>query len=312
MIMEILREREKELTEKFVKQKQQIKETQKELIEVRQQIREIDEGEIQRELEEELKELSDNELDGPHWKEPGNKRGRITEQELEIPEEEENEEPKRKRRKMEIREILEEISESESEDGILSDEELKRGLTLMGINDGEITQEQINVYRELLNRGEREIDIMEHLTGSRNRPGETSERPLEIRETPRPEEREMRNGIPQLFHKICEREGTERIDNLIKWYEYAQRFQEEIEKMKRKNLMLTEKEIVGKIYDKIREQYPKYTRENIRKKNEVARKIWRIFSKIGGKEKIRKMKRASSWKIEKLSIKQIQEWEQTL
>ena len=119
-------------------------------------------------------------------------------------------------------------------------------------------------------------------------------------------------SISELYHELCKVAKREKRDNLLRWYNYMERVKEEMEEMKEKDFFMTEREAMGIIYDEINKQYPKYSREGIRKKTDTAKKIYRVYSQMGRKEKIRKVKKASVKKFKVLTMEQIEEWEQTL
>jgi hypothetical protein len=119
-------------------------------------------------------------------------------------------------------------------------------------------------------------------------------------------------SISELYHELCKVTKKEKRDNLLRWYNYMEKVKEEMEKMKEKDSFMTEREAMGIIYDEINKQYPRYSREGIRKKTDTAKKVYRVYSQMGGKEKIRKVRKASVKKFKVLTMEQIEKWEQTL
>lgn len=250
--MNTLHERKNDLEKEKVELTKRLKDIDEELKRIYEQIRQNDESEIQQEIEQEASDLQDGLSQGRYWKKPSEKRKRKQNEEIirtedeEAVEEECRDERKRIRKwKVEIKELLEEVPESE-----------------------------LNGTVETIERN--------------------------------------REDIAQLFDEVCKQEKMEKRDNLLRWYDYAQRLSLEITEIMEKDALMSKDLAVGKIYDKIMERYPSYTRENIRKKTEVARKVYRIYSQVGGKEKIKRIKKTSIRKIGKLTVEQIQEWERSL
>lgn len=118
--------------------------------------------------------------------------------------------------------------------------------------------------------------------------------------------------IPFLFNKICKNKKEMKRNNLLEWYDFAQRLQEEIRQIKERDILLEDKAIMGQFYDQIQEHYTDYSRNTIQKRVERARKIYRIFSQTGEREKIKRIKNTNIKKFSEITIEQITEWEKEL
>ena len=126
---------------------------------------------------------------------------------------------------------------------------------------------------------------------------------------------EIMDGLTQLFHNACEQERKLKKNKrkvFLSWYEYIEEFNRRIEILKREEITITTRVITERLYKEIKEKCVIYNSDNIRKKTEKAKKIYRILSKIGGKEKIGKLEKLNTEKFAKLTIGEIEEWEKSL
>ena len=123
---------------------------------------------------------------------------------------------------------------------------------------------------------------------------------------------EILEGLTQLFHDACEQEKRVKKNKrkgFLLWYEYAEEFNRKLEMQRKEEPMIATRMLIGRLYREIKEKCLIYSDDNIKKKSEKARKIYRILSKVGGKEKIRKLKKCNSENFVKLTVEEIKEWE---
>ncbi len=108
-------------------------------------------------------------------------------------------------------------------------------------------------------------------------------------------EQEEISKLSSLYLQACEKEERRDKKNriIIKyWFNFAEEYIRRTVEISKEEEFITESTIVKKINKKIEEETG-WTRENIRKKVEGARKIYYLFSRIG-KEKIKRIKETSA------------------
>ena len=122
-------------------------------------------------------------------------------------------------------------------------------------------------------------------------------------------EGEIFGEISQLYFSVCEQEKIVFIGKrkmLEIYYEFGKRFEEKLE------ILLEEyhKEptAINKLINEILEGGINHNRRSILRKLGKVRKIYRIISANGGKEKIRRLKHLNSEDYLKFSFKGIEEW----
>src|SRR5436190_15563537 len=115
--------------------------------------------------------------------------------------------------------------------------------------------------------------------------------------------------ISRLYYKLCKQEGIlfeGKRGTMEIYYEFEKRFEEKI------NILLEEyqkeKTAINKIIEEIIGGGINHDRRNIIRKSEKARKIYRIISVDGGKEKIRRLKFLNSEDYMKFNFGEIEEW----
>jgi len=127
--------------------------------------------------------------------------------------------------------------------------------------------------------------------------------------------KEILGGLTQLFYNAYEQEKRvekNKRKGFLLWYEYTEEFNKRLEIQKKEEPMIATRMITGRLYREIKEKCLMYSDDNIRKKSEKAKKIHRILSKVGGKEKIRKLKKLNTESFAKLTIEEIEEWEREM
>jgi hypothetical protein len=141
---------------------------------------------------------------------------------------------------------------------------------------------------------------------------EDTETNLEFESVPEEHDKD----IAFLFEKANvqdKRTKSEQRKGILNWYEYAEELRNEMVKEQEKDEWITDKDAIKNIYKKIEEKYPgKYTNNTKSKRTVLARKIHRIFSQYGGRERIMKLRKTSIRNFKELTNEQIEEWEQTL
>ena len=91
------------------------------------------------------------------------------------------------------------------------------------------------------------------------------------------------------------------------YYEFGKKFEEKINTLLDDELD-EEATVVSKIIEEIMKNGISHNRKNIVRRSEKARKIYKIISVEGGKEKIRKLKNLNSEDYMKFNFKEIEEW----
>ena len=131
----------------------------------------------------------------------------------------------------------------------------------------------------------------------------------EIEEFDIKQDAEISGEISQMYVKVCEQEKIVFIEKrkmLEIYYEFGKRFEEKLE------ILLEEyhKEptAINKLINEILEGGINHNRRSILRKLGKVRKIYRIISANGGKEKIRRLKHLNSEDYLKFSYKGIEEW----
>jgi ribosomal protein L15 len=117
--------------------------------------------------------------------------------------------------------------------------------------------------------------------------------------------------LSRLYIKAYKREmGREKLNRKIIgfWYNYAEKFKERIEEIQNEDSLVAPRTAIHRIYEEINAEIPEWSRENLKKKTEGARKIYYLFSKIG-KTKIKKIKETSMDTILKGTWEEIYELE---
>src|SRR5438045_9576141 len=122
-------------------------------------------------------------------------------------------------------------------------------------------------------------------------------------------EEEITEEISRLYYKLCKKEkilfeGKRKTMEI--YYKFGKKFEEKL------NILLEEyhkeKMAISKIIKEIMEGGINDNKKNIRKRSEKTRKIYRIISVDGGKEKIRRLKILNSEDYTKFSFRKIEEW----
>src|SRR6266480_3474412 len=115
--------------------------------------------------------------------------------------------------------------------------------------------------------------------------------------------------ISRLYYKLCKQEGIlfeGKRGTIEIYYEFGRKFEERL------NILLEEyqkeKTAINKIIEEIIGGGINHDRRNIIRKSEKARKIYRIISVDGGKEKIRRLKFLNSEDYMKFNFGEIKEW----
>ena len=123
------------------------------------------------------------------------------------------------------------------------------------------------------------------------------------------DEEEITEEISRLYYKLCKKEKIlfeGKRETMEIYYEFGKKFEEKL------NILLEEyhkeKTAISKIIKEIMEGGINDNKRNIRRRSEKARKIYRIISVDGGKEKIKRLKFLNSEDYTKFSFKEIEEW----
>ena len=123
-------------------------------------------------------------------------------------------------------------------------------------------------------------------------------------------EGEITEEISRLYYKLCKQEGIlfEGKRGMIEiYFEFGRIFEEKINNLI-DNEQNEEISAVTKIIDEIMKGGINHNRRTILRKSEKARKIYKIISADGGKEKIRRLKFLNSEDYMKFNFKEIEEW----
>jgi hypothetical protein len=126
-------------------------------------------------------------------------------------------------------------------------------------------------------------------------------------------EEELTEEISKLYHKLCRQEGIlfEGKRGMMEiYYEFGKRFEEKLNVLM--NDYQKKKTAINKLIEEIIKGGINHNKRNIIRKSEKARKIYKIISKEGGKEKIRKLKNLNSEEYMKFSFNEIEEWRNTI
>ena len=91
------------------------------------------------------------------------------------------------------------------------------------------------------------------------------------------------------------------------YYEFEKKFEEKINSLM-DNEQNEEMLAVSKIIKEIMKGGVNDNKRNIRRRSEKARKIYRIISVVGGKEKIKRLKVLNLEDYTKFSFREIEEW----
>jgi hypothetical protein len=116
--------------------------------------------------------------------------------------------------------------------------------------------------------------------------------------------------ISKLYFKLCKQEGIlfEGKRGMMEiYFEFGRIFEEKINNLI-DNEQNEEISAVTKIIDEIMKGGVNHNRRTILRKSEKARKIYKIISADGGKEKIKKLKYLNSEDYMKFNFKEIEEW----
>jgi len=192
-------------------------------------------------------------------------------------------------------EIIEE-SEFEDEQQEIS-QELETNEDNLGFNFNE--EEIIKLNRKKQSRRELEV-VLE----------EISEEELKDLEFEEEYKEELTGKITELYVELCKQEGI-----LFKgkrkmmeiYYEFGKKFEEKINTLLDDELD-EEATVVNKIIEEIVKNGISHNRRSIVRRSVKARKIYKIISVEGGKEKIRKLKNLNSEDYMKFNFKEIGEW----
>ncbi len=201
-------------------------------------------------------------------------------------------------------EILEDTQETEENmENIVEEGTTEKEINeLSGELEGEWNNEQI-IYEESNRKRQsrKEIeDLLEELS-------EEDLKGLEYEETI---EGKITEGISEIYDKLRKQEGfllSGKRKMMEIYYEFGKRFEERINSLT-DDEQYEEMSAVSKIINEIMKGGINDNRRNIRKRSEKARKIYRIISVSGGKEKIKKLKVLNSEDYMKFSFGEIEEW----
>ena len=139
---------------------------------------------------------------------------------------------------------------------------------------------------------------------------ELSEKDLEKLEYKENIEEKITEEISEAYDKLRKQEGfllNGKRKMMEIYYEFGKKFEEKINNLI-DNEQNEEMSAVSKIIKEIMEGGINDNKRNIRRRSEKARKIYRIISINGGKEKIRRLKVLNSENYMKFSFKEIEEW----
>ncbi len=115
--------------------------------------------------------------------------------------------------------------------------------------------------------------------------------------------------ISRMYFKVCEQEKIILIEKgkmLEIYYEFGRRFEEKLKVLSEE--YQRESTAINKLINEIMEGGVNHNRRTVLRKSEKARKIYRIISVVGGKEKIKRLKVLNSEDYTKFSFKEIEEW----
>ncbi len=143
---------------------------------------------------------------------------------------------------------------------------------------------------------------------------EISKEELEDFEIEVRDEEKIEEGIVKLYYRLCKQEGilfTGKKEILEIYFDYGREFEERI------NLLLERERddkitIISKIIDEIVKEGVNHNRRNIKRRSEKARKIYLILSSVGGKEKIKRLRKLKSEDYIRISFREIEEWKKSL
>ncbi len=201
-------------------------------------------------------------------------------------------------------EILEDTQETgENMDNIIERENTEKEINeLSGELEGEWNNEQMK-YRES-NRKRQSRKEIENLLE------ELSEKDLEKLEYKENIEEKITEEISEAYDKLRKQEGfllNGKRKMMEIYYEFGKKFEEKVNNLI-DNEQNEEMSAVSKIIKEIMKGGVNDNKRNIRRRSEKARKIYRIISVDGGKEKIKRLKVLNSEEYTKFSFKEIEEW----
>ena len=90
------------------------------------------------------------------------------------------------------------------------------------------------------------------------------------------------------------------------YYEFGRRFEEKLKVLSEE--YQRESTAINKLINEIIKGEVNHNRRTVLRKSEKARKIYRIISVVGGKEKIKRLKVLNSEDYTKFSFREIEEW----
>ena len=164
--------------------------------------------------------------------------------------------------------------------------------------EDDIANTQIRSSRETSPRTNREQERFRELLHELSIPikGETTETNNEDEGS----ESSISQNLAWLFQKAikAEKRITQAYQEKIHcWYYYAEQFEKSVKNVKDNDKKVKDQQSRTQVYNAILKYLSNITRENLRKKTQKARNIFKLFSKIG----IKKVKRIQSYSADNIS-----------
>ncbi|RHZ69772.1 hypothetical protein Glove_278g41 [Diversispora epigaea] len=173
-----------------------------------------------------------------------------------------------------------------------------------GTDEGNYSDAQTRTSRQASPKITREQDKLQGLLQELSTPtkGETDEDDVEGSED------SISQSLARLYQKasLAEKRVTKaNQDEILCWYHYAEGFEKKVKDITDNNKKVKDQQARTQVYNFIIPHLPGVTKENLRKKTQKARNIYKLFKKIGVK-RIKRVVSFSADTISKLTANQIQ------